>query len=281
MPRPLRRLLAGLLDDASLFPPRSASMEAALQGYAEHRAAPYAALVGPFLCPTSRVEELLSALPTGGGALALSLVVDSDSEGAHAALRTAGDDPRLSLVAVEARMSTLGPAAAQVGANVRRLPGATGFLEVERSDPTPALELVGDAGWHAAKLRTGGETPDAFPPEEELAALLGAVTERGLAFKLTAGLHHAVRSSGHEGSGEQHGLLNVLVATADVLAREDPQQVVGDLAERSADVLADRVRSWAELDCLAIRGSLRSIGCCEIGEPVAELAALGLLPDGP
>jgi hypothetical protein len=278
MPRPLRRLFAGLFDDAALFPPRNASMAEAVSGHAAHRASDHAAIVGPLVCPTSRVDELLATVPADAP-IQLALVVDSEGDEAHAALRTTAADPRVSLVAVEAARARLGDAAKQVGSNVRRLPGVTGYLEVDRADVDGSLELVGDHGWSAAKLRTGGATAEAFPGETEVAQFLLAVNERGLSFKLTAGLHHAVRAT-ESGTGfEQHGLVNVLAATADVLAREDDDRVVETLAVRQAEHLVERVRSWSELDCLAIRGSLRSIGCCDIDEPVRELAALGLLPE--
>jgi hypothetical protein len=278
MPRPLRRLFAGLFDDAALFPPRRASMAEAVAGHSKHRASEHAAMVGPLVCPTSRVDELLEVVPADAP-ISVSLVVDSDGDDAHKALTAAASDHRVSLVAVEAPRARLGDAAGQVGSNVRRLPGVTGYLEVDRGDVADSLDLVGDAGWTAAKLRTGGATAEAFPGETELARFLVAVTERGLAFKLTAGMHHAVRAT-ESGTGfEQHGLVNVLAATADALAREDEDRVVETLALRKAEPLVERVRTWSELDCLAIRGSLRSIGCCDIDEPVGELAALGLLPE--
>jgi hypothetical protein len=52
-------LLAGLVDDAGLFPPSWLPMDAAL---ARHRAASSPMLSGRFLCPGDRVDELLAAL---------------------------------------------------------------------------------------------------------------------------------------------------------------------------------------------------------------------------
>ena len=54
-----RPLLDGLIDDAALFPPGNAPMPAAVAGAPASTARPsYAELVGPFLCPASRVGEL-------------------------------------------------------------------------------------------------------------------------------------------------------------------------------------------------------------------------------
>lgn len=276
MPAVPFRLFAGLVDDAALFPPGNAPMPDALTEHARHRGSTYAGLVGPFVCPASRVDELLKALPSSQP-LTVSLVMDAEGDGAHQALRAANQDERISLVAVEAAHARLGQDAAAVGANVRRLPSVAGYLEVDRDDVAQSLDLVGPSGWLAAKFRTGGTSADAFPTERALADFLVAGAGRGLPFKLTAGLHHLVRHTEEETGFEQHGVLNVLVATADALAREEPDQVVASLAERDVEPLVERVRGWSELDCLAIRGSFRSFGCCGVTEPIGELAALGLL----
>ncbi len=277
MPVATRRLFAGIVDDAALFPPGNAPMATALSDHAHHRSAPYAGLVGPFLCPTTRVAELQETLPAEQ-ALAVSLVVDADAADTGAAIAAAGSDDRISVVAVEAPHARLGHDAATLGANVRRLPSVTGYLELDRQDIAMSLDLVAPTGgWQAAKFRTGGTTADAFPTEAELADFLVAGVERGLPFKLTAGLHHVVRGTEPHTGFEQHGLLNVLVATADALAREDLDIVVGSLAERDVERLVGRVRSWSELDCLAIRGSFRSFGCCGVTDPIDELAGLGLV----
>ncbi|MEP6761812.1 MAG: hypothetical protein ABJA93_10680, partial [Sporichthyaceae bacterium] len=148
------------------------------------------------------------------------------------------------------------------------------------SDLDLSLDLIApSAGWQAAKYRTGGTTADTFPSEQALADFLVATVERGLPFKLTAGLHHVVRQTDPDTGFEQHGVLNVMVGTADALAREDLDIVVASLAERDVSRLVERVRSWSELDCLAIRGSFRSFGCCAVTEPILELDALGLFGD--
>jgi hypothetical protein len=271
-----RRLFTGLVDDAALFPPGNAPMASALADHARHRGAPYAGFVGPFLCPTTRVAELLETLPADQR-LAVSLVVDDGPAVTTEAMRAATADERILLVAIEASHARLGHDAATVGATVRRMPSVTGYLEVDPHDLGLSLDLVAPSGgWQAAKYRTGGTTADAFPTEQALADFLVATVERGLPFKLTAGLHHVVRHTDPDTGFEHHGVLNVLVATADALAREDLGIVVASLAERDVDRLVGRVRSWSELDCLAIRGSFRSFGCCAVTEPIDELDALGL-----
>jgi len=270
-----RSLFAGLVDDAALFPPGNAPMDRALAEHAEHGSAGYADVVGPFLCPASRVDELVATLPDGRR-LDISLVFDVVGDGAHHALRVTAADQRLVLAGVEAAHAKLGDDAATVGGNLARLAGATGYLEVPRTGFGSSLDLVGSTGWHAAKYRTGGTTADAFPTEGELAAFLVQVTSRQLPFKLTAGLHHAVRHTADTGF-EQHGVLNVLVATRVAQQGGSAEEVTATLAQRQPDRLVQFVEAWDDHTCSDVRRAFRSFGCCGVTDPIDDVTALGLL----
>lgn len=274
-----RTLFAALVDDAAVFPPGNAPMDQALKEHASVRSGGRSDLVGPFLCPASRVTELRALLPADES-IRLSLVFDVDADDAHAALRACTADETLELVAVEAAAARLGRDAAAVGANLSRLPGATGYLEVPRTGFEEALALVGSSGWHAAKYRTGGTTPGAFPTELELAAFLVAATDAAIPFKLTAGLHHAARATDPKTGFEQHGVLNVLVATRVAQGGGTTDEVAAVLAQRSAPALVEFVSAWDESICAAVRSSFRSFGCCGVHDPIDELADLGLLEAG-
>jgi hypothetical protein len=91
-------------------------------------------------------------------------------------------------------------------------------------------------------------------------------------FKATAGLHHAVRNTDPETGFEQHGFLNLLLATDAARAGAEEAEVAAALADRDGTRVAARVRDLAP----GVRESFRSFGTCSILEPVEELAALGL-----
>jgi hypothetical protein len=150
---------------------------------------------------------------------------------------------------------------------------AQAYVEVpRRAGWEGALDVLAADGAERAKLRTGGMTADAHPSEAEVAAFIHACVVRGLAFKLTAGLHHAVRLTTGNGF-EQHGVLNVLAAVAAALDGADVGELAGLLGARDPAPLLERV---AAADHPRIRRSFASFGCCGVTEPLDELAALGL-----
>src|SRR5436190_23844268 len=103
--RPSDPMLAGLVDDAALFPPGNAPMPVALAEHARYRAAPWSAAIGPFLCPASRIDELAALLP---GDQDIRVAVVNDVTGA-AALHARGTAVRLSALAwLETRHDRLG-----------------------------------------------------------------------------------------------------------------------------------------------------------------------------
>lgn len=277
---PPRQLFSSLVDDAALFPPRSAGVASAVADHLTWQKSNKHDLVGPLVCPATRVEEVCTVLPLDDY-LRLSIVVDEGADALARAVEVIRNDARLILDAVEARYADLGEEAAAVARVITRLRGVTAVLEVPRNGFEEVLPLIGIGPWHQAKYRTGGSTEDAFPTESELATFLLTCVAYGLPFKLTAGLHHVMRNYDKRTNFQQHGVLNVLVAT-DAALRDEPPEVVGSLlAQRDADILAARLRHWERDHCITVREAFRSFGCCEPAEPIGELMDLGLTEEWP
>jgi hypothetical protein len=59
----LRTLLRGVIDYAGLFPPARLPLEEAIRNYARYRAGPDGWMLGRFVCPASRLQELTPFLP--------------------------------------------------------------------------------------------------------------------------------------------------------------------------------------------------------------------------
>nr|WP_206038317.1 hypothetical protein [Rhodococcus sp. HNM0569] len=270
-------MLQGLCDDAALFPPGNAPMTDAVPAHSAHRAGALSPLVGPFIVPESRLTELAECAP---GALDLSITFPQGPAAIGAALDRAGEIDGVQVVALEIA-SAAGQSADEFVSAVtgfgERLHGLDIFVEIPRDERRPTfVDAVADAGWYA-KFRTGGVQAQAYPDEAELAAAIHRVVAAGVPFKATAGLHHAVRNTDPTTGFEQHGFVNLLLATRDALAGATPAALVPVLAERDGQALAGRLRELGEPEVAELRRAFRSYGTCSIAEPVADLAALGLL----
>ena len=294
-PETLRALLHGVVDYAGLFPPAALDMAGAVRRYAAHRAGADRWMLGRFVLPAARLDEFAAEAAHhrhgAGDRWPLSALVGPDTETdlARVAQFNAGagrGDPTVD--AVEGKAAT--PAGiAQLAALVPR--ALATFVELPaRADPAP-LAAAARAGHVRAKLRTGGVTADAFPAAASIARFLAACAAAGVACKLTAGLHHALRGDyrltyAPDGArGTMFGFVDVMVAAllvregaaaADVervLVEDDPQAFAFDddaLRWRDHTVPVERVREGRERLLVAF-------GSCSFEEPVRELRELGWL----
>ncbi|MGH3473501.1 MAG: hypothetical protein ACRDOT_01160 [Aeromicrobium sp.] len=253
-----------LFDDAAIFPPGNAAMDDAVRAHVAALDSPLARHVGPFICSASRLTALGDALATVGvDSLDLALVTPSGS--AVAAIAAAHEDSRLRLRAVE--VSDTEP-----GDLLPNVPDGT-LLLIERP-AKPPFDLPTDA---ALKLRTGGETADAFPDDARLASALTDALDQGLRFKLTAGLHRAVRHTDPATGFEHQGFLNVVLAVHAILSGSSDDVAAAILAERDASVVVAAVADLDEAARGQVRSRFLSFGTCSISEPTDDLRGLGLL----
>jgi hypothetical protein len=278
-----RPIFGGLFDDASLFPPASLLMADAVAGHLRHQTAWYREMSGPFVCGDAKIAELSAALTAGGVVeLDLALVLPGGAAGLDAAVDGVFADPRLRLRAVEVPATAdenITTAVADVAAALDRTPlaGAAGFIEVPARDLTGAAACVIDDHRYRAKVRTGGTTAQAFPDDQTLANCLVALAQARLAFKCTAGLHHAVRHRAADTGFEHHGFLNVLLAVAAALDDASREQVAAELADRDAARVAAKSSNLDAETVSAVRSLFTSFGTCSTDEPINDLVALGLV----
>jgi hypothetical protein len=280
-------LFTALVDDAAMFPPGNASLDAAVQQHGVHRTNWYDDLVGPLLVAAPRVPDLLELLAAQGYSepLAVGLVSPDGLEPARAALSACRGRSEVTVAAVElplAAADDLSQAWAELGGGSQVAGPRAVWWEIDRAgylrEQLGRLAgAAGSAGPGGAKLRTGGPDAVAFPAESELAAFLRHAIDLDLTFKLTAGLHHAVRRTDEVSGLEQHGVLNVLCAVKAALNGAEEEELTEVLAERDAAPLVARTHAMSEADASVIRAFWASFGCCGVTDPIEELAGLGLL----
>lgn len=274
-----------LVDDAAVFPPGEAPWAQALSEHRRHRTAGYGEMVGPLLVPAARTSAFLAALdsePVADERLRIVLIGDVDALAASVA-DLDGRAHQVEVVAVEVPPVPLDELTGVV-ASVVPLGVPVAWCEVPRgAHGERAVQQLAGLGrddsptrW-GAKLRTGGTTADAVAPIGDLAAFLRATTGADMPFKLTAGLHHAVRGLDAVTGGTTHGVLNVVAAVDAVRDGADDAAVQALLAQTDPWALVERVTSLPVDRRRRVRGSWASFGCCGVTDPLRELAALGVL----
>lgn len=278
------RHLAGLVDDAAVFPPGLMPLADAVPAHAAHLASDHGSLVGPFVVSAADLERAAALVDPAEhpGGLRVSVVVASPAAIEEAVRQT--ETPALDLASLEVKLDLAAPLAPQIAAIAAAAPaGVTAYVEVPRPSHPEWPEVLREAGAHGLrlKLRTGGTEASAFPSEAEVATWIHDAVRADLAFKCTAGLHHAVRHTGPDTGFEHHGYLNILLATLAAADGADVAAIGAVLAERDGAALADALRSADPTRRKHARDRFVSYGSCSITEPLEDLGALHLLDTHP
>lgn len=305
--------MGGLVDYAGLFPPASLDMTAAVAEYAAHLGEQEAWMLGRFIVPAGRLEELRQARGDDGKTWSLSVLVGGrdNAEGALEAVTTHGTACRdflaksggtatievleapipadVSGLEIPAFLGTYVETMAAVGLGGRELylevlPGADDLKVLEAINALSSFEnrftRIG------AKLRCGGVTPEAFPSCERVAGFIDICRRLGLPLKCTAGLHHPVRHQAVDPAVMMHGFLNVFGAGVLAYSQGVELEILTDcVAETDPEAFGfskdgffwrDHAVDAAALD-RAREGFLPGFGSCSFNEPRDDLRTLGLL----
>ena len=307
----LRTLLAHVVDYAGLFPPAGLAMAPAARLYAAYRGGDARWMLGRFVVPVARLEELEAAagallpvnaeLPDAPAPWTLSALVGSDVAAdlravvAFNARHAPGaEGGRAVIDALEAKAAAPDDVARLADALARAGLRDRAALYVELPFGAEAAPYATMAAAHGArlKLRTGGITADAFPPPAAVLDFLAACEAHDVTGKCTAGLHHPLRAE-HAltyepecARGTMFGFVNVFLAAALLRAGHAPADVAPLLEERdpAAFDFDDAGAGWRGLraDVAAIADArarrLVAFGSCSFDEPAHDLQTLGWWP---
>ena len=285
----VRELLVNAIDYAGLFPPAGLGMEDTVRNYASYRKGPDRWALGKLVVPVARLAEFESKaapLLEAGEPWHLSVLGGPDLSADLKAIEAFHDrhlrDGRIDSLEIKAGSpDEIRQAAATIGGRIET------FYEIPLSGSAEMIEAI-RAARGRAKVRTGGVKPGMVPSPEELGRFL-CLARKKVAFKATAGLHHALRAvrpltyeTGCE-SDLLHGFLNVFIASGLAFLEQD-RYVPGVLDERDIRgfVFGDRSASWhgnevTREQIQVLRDQfLISFGSCSFEEPMAELKELKL-----
>ena len=264
----VKTLLNGLFDYAGLFPPASLSLPDAIEEYLAHRKESDAWMLGPFVVPVSRLNEVeaLSEKFSVQSPVSFDVLpgatrsMDSFAESLKEDLircnrfveRMKG---KCSVDAIEFRfppdaLSSASQASRSVNAifdviSAQGYGDVPAFGEIVRSEsfaaqlPLYFLALASSRQSGArmfAKIRCGGTDAGDFPTGAELAAFLHTAIRIGHPFKVTAGLHHPLRHFNDAQQVTMHGFVNVFFAvTLGRVHRLDPAALEIILEDENAN----------------------------------------------
>jgi hypothetical protein len=253
----------------------------------QHRRAPDHWALGRFVVPLSRWNELASCVSTLPAGEPWSVSVLAAPTDARRIREVCGSNPRLLVQAVECKVATVDDVAS-VAELVRA--GIDVFAELNLSADLDAMTVALKRVGAAAKIRTGGVTPDAIPGSRQVLSFLRACLKAGLRCKATAGLHHAVRGEYRltyepvPPTGTMFGFLNIAVAAAFLWFGQGDVTVLAVLEERAPEAFefSDDGVSWRD-----VRLSRRELddaraaffvgfGSCSFSEPMAEVGLQAL-----
>ena len=304
-------LFNDLIDYAGLFPPASLSMEDAVAEYRSARGGVHSPLLGRFISPASRLEELAGILTAtmvaGEAPWPISSILDGDI--AHAAVATNNFDAEMEPAAQVALLEVSLPAAAGDGRSVDEVTNlvapivtaalaasvaAMPFFELKApnqqqdgiENAVAAVAALRGTVWRplGVKLRCGGPAASAFPEPRHVAAFIAASAAAGLPFKATAGLHHAIRHYDADPGVMRHGFLNLLAAAALASTGSPAARLVAVIEETDPAAFGVTVSGlrWrgtrvAIADLVRAREQFAAYGSCSFTEPVADLVSLGMV----
>lgn len=305
-------LLGGVVDYAGLFPPAKLDMRPTCENYANYVISDHEWMLGRLIVPVARLEEfenasddLLSKDEENGDVWYISALVGEDLDGdiecifefneRHAPSEQGGEGAKNGLAVIDA-IETKADTTERVDDILEALPEEIeAFIEIPwDTDPRGLVASIGGdvSSGAGAKIRTGHVNPELIPPIEHLARFIDTCAQAGVAFKATAGLHHAIRGEyklTYEPDSDRammHGYLNVFIASA--LAhgkRISRAEIEAVLAETDAskftfndDTIGWRDHTITSDQIVAARERFAgSFGSCSFDEPTGELDELGLM----
>ncbi len=294
----IKPLLSSVVDYAGLFPPAKLDMEEAMSNYARYQTTPYNWMLGHFVVPASRLDELEELLPRFAlKQWSISAIVSPDVELELDWLHSLHHNNQIAIAALE--FPPLPPA--EIEKICPRLPAdVDSFFEIPLKGDIDAYLAAMQHTGASAKVRTGGITAEAFPNTAQLCQFIVACAKAQVPFKATAGLHHALPANYRltyepdSPSSNMHGFLNVAILAALVYWQKVTQEEALEVLQESsikgfqlnADGIAWRVKpsypvenrylNLAEIEEVRKR-FFRSFGSCSFQEPIDDLKELQLL----
>ena len=287
----IRALMAGMIDYAGLFPPAALDMKTAVTNYSEYASGQENWALGRLIVPVGRLSEFTDVFNEvccdERERTWLLSVIGSDDPAENTARINAFTQGAVLVDTIELKSADPESAERLLSGLPEGLIPYLEFPPEKASEMLPVLTRLGAL----AKIRMGGLSPGAIPDPTAVARFLIACADSQIAFKATAGLHHAVRGeyqlddSSESPSFKMHGFINVYLAAALAWLGKEEEVIVATLEEESPmifHVTEENIRWHGNALTTSQIGTMRrdfgiDFGSCSFLEPIEELKALGWL----
>ena len=245
MKESLRTFMHGLIDYAGLFPPANLPLNEAIDDYIKHLNGENSWMLGRFIIPVSKLNELdqfvslfdeigpleLAVLGSGGDSndeylskISNDMVKISDYRNRHSG--------KVRIEVYECKLPSNSPSKKTMKKatdllNQNKLSHYHEFPELpdvginystdedESSwdeEILPVVSMIAELKGAGIKLRCGGIVKEAFPSVEQIAAMIQTCALIDIPMKCTAGLHHPIRHFAEEYDAYMHGFINAFGA---------------------------------------------------------------------
>jgi len=245
MKESLRAFMHGLIDYAGLFPPANLPLNEAIDDYIKHLKGENSWMLGKFIIPISKLDDLdvFVTLFDDIGGLKLA-VLGSGGNSDDEYLNNLGKDitkingyrkkhdGKVKIEVYECKLASNSPteetmknATDLLNENnlshyheFPKLPDVGINYSTEQDESSwdkivlPTVKMISSFDGAGIKLRCGGIVKEAFPSVEQVAAMIQTCALSGISMKCTAGLHHPIRHFADEYDSYMHGFINAFGA---------------------------------------------------------------------
>lgn len=289
----LRLLLTETVDYAGLFPPSQVPMAVAVQNFAEYLKSENSWMLGRFIVPAANLDKFYKEAEKyldGKDVWRISAIIGDDSKREIGKIKRFNEKNAGRAIIDTIEVKIFSPE--NINTVLQTLPaGVAVYFEIPSSIVLTDLITAIAISKTRAKIRTGGITPDAFPPVDEIVKFLRVCIAANIPFKATAGLHHPLRCvkplTYEEGApkGVMNGFLNLFLTSA-FLRQNLNHTFVHDLMHETDEknfrfedpgvFWKDHFVSLKEIEIARQRCAI-SFGSCSFDEPVEDLQQLSLI----
>ncbi|MBO58541.1 MAG: hypothetical protein CMA77_06055 [Euryarchaeota archaeon] len=245
MKESIRAFMNGLIDYAGLFPPANLPLNEAIDDYRNHLNGKYSWMLGRFIIPLAKLDELDDFVDLFSDVGGLKLAVlgsggDTDEDYVNNIRKDIvkinyyrkKHKGKVEIDVYECKLPSNSPSKSTMEIVTTSLNknGLTHYHEFAELPPVgmnysteiddsswdkeilPTVKLLSNLDNAGIKLRCGGIVKEAFPRVEQVAAMIQTCVIIGIPMKFTAGLHHPIRHFAEEYDEFMHGFVNTFGA---------------------------------------------------------------------